>query len=84
MSLMSNIFQTQNEKTQFVKIHADPFQKNCFHSAHFFIGKNWGGSGLQYTATVKFKKENTTGQQDFEDKNFTDLVLKVEAFIQSL
>jgi hypothetical protein len=86
MTLFSSIFtKRENGQEQRIKIHVDPFTKDSFVRATFFIRKDFmTAHGLTFRADVDFKRGSTEGCQKFEEKNFVDLVQKVEAFINSL
>ncbi len=78
------IFKNDKEKTEFVTSFSDPFDQSCVERITFQIRKAWPTKKNEYTATVWFKKNNTSGNHDLETKDFPSLVKAVESFIKSL
>ncbi len=64
----------------------NPFEKKAFKRIHITIHPegNLFTNGKKCTASVNFKRDNTSGSQDFYNDNFLELVKEIDAFLLSL
>jgi hypothetical protein len=62
----------------------DPFKKNCLESVFFYVRKSILSEKINFTSTVKFKNGNTTGEQNFDEKDFETLLKKTISFINTI
>ncbi len=78
-----NLFglKSNNEKNNLPNPFQNPFNKNCITSVRMYYYKEHHN---QFSATVEFINNNTTGEQNFEGTNFYDLAEKIDAFINLL
>lgn len=67
-----------------IGILKDPFRQECIDQVHFFMIKSCISGNATFTAIVKFKNDNTQGEQKFTGNSFDDLGKQVNAFIQTL
>lgn len=82
MSLLT-IYETGNATK--VSILNDCFKKDNVKQIYMYIRKSYfAPHKMEFSANVEFKNGNTEGKQSIEADDFNGLVLKVEAFINSL
>lgn len=65
-------------------LHVDPFKKDKLESVHLRYTKFWSKDPFKWTGEIKFKNGNTSGQQEFEEKELPDILAKMQQFLDSL
>ena len=72
---------------QIPSVVENPFSLKCITSISTWASPSiWDKESgkWEYSATVRFKKGNTKGEQEIKGDNFTDLFTKLAAFCNSL
>lgn len=60
----------------------DPFAKDCIVSISTYCFVSF--DKREYTGSVEFKNGDTKGEQEFEGTSLTDVLKKMEAFVEQL
>lgn len=61
----------------------DPFNKNCITRIYVSFSKSYNNS-WSATGTVYFENSQTKGEQNFNDKDFDSVVIKIKEFLKTL
>lgn len=62
----------------------DPFSKEGITDISTHCYKSLFNGDWKYTGRVCFKNGSTSGEQEFKAKSFSDLLIRVQEFINSL
>ena len=79
---MENIKQIFGNTPTIVKM---PFKGECIESIHIHANRSWSNPNkFIITGSVKFKNGNTTGTQEFEARNLSELFMEIQKFCSTL
>jgi hypothetical protein len=73
-----------SENKQTLKLYNDAFKKEYIKSISLFFSKKLFEDYFIWRSTVTFQNGNTSGQQEFENRDFEVIVLEIRTFIESL
>jgi hypothetical protein len=80
------LFKTSEQKKSFVSTFSNPFKSESVNTIDLRIRNDdfWTNGKTKYTATVRFKNGDTSGNHGLEADDFMSLVQKVEEFLKNL
>ena len=65
-------------------MHLDPFKKDKVDSINLYYSKKIFESYYVWQGTISFKNGNTSGKQQFEEKELPVILQKMQQFLDSL
>lgn len=74
---------TQDLKDSAASVLNDPFSKNCMVGLSTYCSVGIGGQ-WSYTGRVAFKNGDTEGEQRFKADSLNALLIKMQAFVETL
>lgn len=75
---------TQDLKDSAASVLNDPFNKGSMVKLSTFCSKSLFDGGWSYSGTVGFKNGNTEGEQKFKADSLNALLIKMQAFVETL
>lgn len=74
---------TQDLKDSAASVLNDPFSKNCMVGLSTYCNIGFDGK-WSYTGRVTFKNGDTEGEQKFKGDSLNALLIKMQAFVETL
>lgn len=74
---------TQDLKDSAASVLNDPFSKNCMVGLSTYCSVGYNGQ-WSYRGSVKFKNGDTEGEQSFKADSLNGLLVKMQAFVETL
>lgn len=65
-------------------LHVDPFKKDKVDSISLYYSRLIFSKEYSWTGHISFKNGNTSGKQQFEEKDLPDILFKMQQFLDSL
>lgn len=75
-----NLLENKNKPT----LHVDPFKKDKVEHIYLRYTKFWHNDPFTWKGEIAFKNGNTSGKQEFEEKDLPTITNKMQQFLDSL
>ena len=75
-----NLLNNPNKPT----LHVDPFKKDKVDSIMLYYSRKIFEKCYVWQGTISFKNGNTSGKQEFEEKDLPVILQKMQEFLDSL